>query len=143
MYNNAEELLGKVLQENQQLQQEWNEYQKLTHDPRITSVGKVLRRLSLDELPQLWNILRGEMSLIGPRPFLPDQIEFYGQRAYKNYIRVRPGLTGMWQVSGRNHASFSTRAQWDEYYIRNWTIWLDVSILFRTIGVVLRRSGAY
>ena len=143
MYHHADSLLSNVLLENPQLHKEWHEYQKLTNDPRITRVGKVIRRLSFDELPQLWNVLIGEMSLIGPRPFLPSQIEFYGKRAFKNYIRVRPGLTGMWQVSGRNQASFSTRAQWDEYYIRNWSVWLDLSILFRTIGVVLKRSGAY
>ena len=112
-------------------------------DPRITRVGKFLRRLSLDELPQLWNILRGEMSLIGPRPFLPSQLDFYGKQHYKNYIRVRPGITGMWQVSGRNRTSFATRAQWDDYYIRNWSFRLDINIMYRTIGVVLQRDGAF
>lgn len=143
MYEDAEEVLGNMLINNPQLLQEWNEFQKLTEDPRITRVGKVLRRLSLDELPQLWNVVRGDMSLIGPRPFLPSQVEYYGEEAYKNYIRIRPGITGMWQVSGRNQTSFANRAHWDEYYIRNWSIGLDFSILIRTVGVVFQGDGAY
>lgn len=143
MYEDAENVLRNMLSNDPLLYQEWNEYQKLTKDPRITRVGKVLRRLSLDELPQIWNVVRGEMSLIGPRPFLPSQVESYGMEAYKNYIRVRPGITGMWQVSGRNHTSFSKRAHWDDYYIRNWSIRLDINILLRTIGVVFQGDGAY
>jgi len=143
MLEDADQELDEILQRNPQLEQEWKEYQKLSDDPRITRVGKRLRQLSLDELPQIWNIMRGEMSLIGPRPFLPEQIEMYGERAYNDYIRVHPGLTGMWQVSGRNETSFATRAQWDIYYIRNWSILLDISIFFKTIGVLVRRIGAY
>lgn len=143
MHVDADTLLKKMLSENPALKHEWNEYQKLSNDPRITTMGKILRRLSLDELPQIWNIIRGEMSLIGPRPFLPSQLELYGKQAYLNYIRVRPGITGMWQVSGRNQTSFASRAQWDDYYIRNWSLGLDLKILYQTIGVVLQREGAY
>lgn len=143
MYEDAELALDTVLDNNPMLYQEWSEYQKLSNDPRITPIGKVLRRLSLDELPQIWNVIRGEMSLIGPRPFLFSQVEDYGVQAYKNYIRIRPGITGMWQVSGRNQTSFAVRAQWDEYYIRNWSIGLDIKILLRTIGVVFQQDGAY
>jgi exopolysaccharide biosynthesis polyprenyl glycosylphosphotransferase len=143
MYENAENDLQELIELNPSLKYEWNEYQKLSNDPRITRLGRILRRLSLDELPQIINIIRGEMSLIGPRPFLPSQLEVYGKQHYKNYIRVRPGITGMWQVSGRNRTSFATRAQWDEFYIRNWSMWLDLKIMIKTIGVVIQRSGAY
>ena len=143
MRENTEQLLRKLIREDPSHLKEWNEYQKLTNDPRITCVGKVLRNLSIDELPQLWNVVRGEMSLIGPRPFLPSQIDLYGKDAYKNYVRVRPGITGMWQVSGRNKTSFADRAEWDNYYIQNWSFILDIKILMRTIAIVLLREGAY
>lgn len=143
MYDNAEAALGEMLDNDPLLHLEWTEYQKLSNDPRITPIGKALRRLSLDELPQIWNVIVGDMSLIGPRPFLFSQVEEYGKQAYKNYIRIRPGMTGMWQVSGRNQTSFAARAQWDEYYIRNWSVGLDLKILLRTIGVVFQREGAY
>ena len=143
MYDNAEAALGEMLDNDPLLHLEWTEYQKLSNDPRITPIGKALRRLSLDELPQIWNVIVGDMSLIGPRPFLFSQVEEYGKQAYKNYIRIRPGMTGMWQVSGRNQTSFAARAQWDEYYIRNWSVGLDLKILLRTIGVVFQQEGAY
>lgn len=143
MCENAEQLLRNIVREDHSLSQEWNEYQKLANDPRITRVGNVLRNLSIDELPQLWNVVRGEMSLIGPRPFFPSQIDLYGKEAYKNYVRVRPGITGMWQVSGRNKTSFAARAEWDNYYLQNWSFTLDIKILMRTIAIVLLREGAY
>ena len=143
MRENAGQLLRKMIREDSSLLKEWNEYQKLTNDPRITRVGKVLRNLSIDELPQLWNVVRGEMSLIGPRPFLPSQIDLYGKEAYKNYIRIHPGMTGMWQVSGRNKTSFAARAEWDVYYIKNWSLLLEFKIMIRTITILLIREGVY
>lgn len=142
MYQNAEQMLTEYLNTNPSLEREWNEYQKLLRDPRVTRVGRILRRFSIDELPQLINVLKGEMSLVGPRPFFPEQLEIYGN-AYMHYVRVRPGITGMWQVSGRNLTSFQERSKWDEYYVRNWSIWLDMYILARTFSVVLLRDGAY
>jgi lipopolysaccharide/colanic/teichoic acid biosynthesis glycosyltransferase len=105
-------------------------------------VGKILRKFSLDEFPQLLNVVRGEMSLVGPRPILVDQIKVYGE-AIHVYRAVRPGLTGLWQVSGRNHTTFHERSRFDLYYVRNWSIWLDIYILLRTVWVVLSQDGAY
>ena len=118
------------------------QYQKLLHDPRLTRVGRTLRRSSIDELPQLWNVLKGEMSLVGPRPFLPRQQAFYGN-TYFDYILVRPGMTGLWQVSGRSRLSFTERVQLDEHYLHNWSLWLDLHILARTFWVVIRGEGSY
>jgi Undecaprenyl-phosphate galactose phosphotransferase WbaP len=142
MVVDAEYILEDCLGRDTSLREEWESTQKLKNDPRLTRVGKVLRRLSLDELPQLYNILVGDMSLVGPRPFTPDQKNAYG-KAYQLYAKVRPGLTGMWQVSGRNSTTFQERALWDEYYVRNWSVWLDIYILLRTIWVVIKRDGAY
>jgi Undecaprenyl-phosphate galactose phosphotransferase WbaP len=142
MYVDAEERLEIILSEDPDRKAEWEKYQKLTNDPRVTRVGSWLRSYSLDELPQLWNILRGEMSVVGPRPFIPAQKALYGD-SYGNYKEVRPGITGMWQIGGRNKSSFSERARMDEYYVRNWSVWLDFYILARTPIVVLSRDGAY
>jgi exopolysaccharide production protein ExoY len=120
----------------------WEEFQKLWDDPRLTGFGRYLRKLSLDEFPQLWNVLKGEMSLVGPRPITPDQREIYGGD-FDLYTSVKPGITGMWQVNGRNRTSFRQRILWDAYYIQNWTLGLDLSILLRTIGVVLTGEGAF
>ncbi|MEM7320677.1 MAG: sugar transferase, partial [Pseudomonadota bacterium] len=108
-------------------------------DPRITQVGSILRRTSLDELPQIWNILRGEMSIVGPRPMLPEQLPLYGPA--EDYFAMRPGLTGSWQVSCRNQDSFSLRAKFDKTYAASVSLFGDVSLIYRTIGVVLRRTG--
>jgi len=142
MYINADEVLKIELAGNPALKEEWDFYQKLKDDPRITKVGRLLRKLSLDELPQLWNIVQGEMSLVGPRPIMLDQRQFYGPY-YKDYIQVLPGITGLWQVSGRNQASFNQRAELDNEYIQRWSIYMDIFILFKTIKVVLWRDGAY
>jgi len=123
----------------------WADYQeniKLRNDPRVTRVGRRLRRLSLDELPQLVNVLRGDMSLVGPRIVAPDELAKYGECAAKR-LTVRPGITGLWQVSGRQDVSYETRVRLDMEYIDNWSLWLDLKILLRTVPVVLCMRGAY
>jgi Undecaprenyl-phosphate galactose phosphotransferase WbaP len=142
MVPNAEQVLNEYLNSHPELRSEWEATHKLKDDPRVTRIGRILRKLSLDELPQIWNVLKGEMSLVGPRPIVTEEIKRYGQ-GYKLYQRVRPGLTGLWQVSGRNDVSYETRVRFDKYYVRNWSIWLDIYILLRTIWVVLRSDGAY
>jgi Undecaprenyl-phosphate galactose phosphotransferase WbaP len=142
MAPNAEALLQQMLQENVGLREEYAKYHKLRDDPRITRVGRFLRRTSLDELPQLWNILRGEMSLVGPRPYLPRESEEIGI-TQSEILRVPPGITGLWQVAGRNHTSFGERVHMDAYYVRDWSIWLDLVLLARTLKTVLLGRGAY
>lgn len=125
----------------------WQEYvannNKLKADPRITRSGRWLRKTSLDELPQLWNVAKGEMSLVGPRPLLPRELPAYGEAAYAQYIRVSPGITGLWQISGRATTSFAERAQLDAAYVRQASPLFDLLILARTVKVVLRTDGAY
>jgi Undecaprenyl-phosphate galactose phosphotransferase WbaP len=121
---------------------EWQRDHKLKNDPRVTPIGRWLRRLSLDELPQLLNVLAGQMSLVGPRPIVQDEIEKYGRR-FGLYSRVRPGITGLWQVSGRNNTTYDERIALDEYYVHNWSVWFDTYILLRTIKTVLYTEGAY
>ena len=142
MVADAEPILQEYLALHPAAQMEWEQTQKLQADPRITRPGKWIRRYSLDELPQLWNVLNGEMSLVGPRPMLAEQVKLYGDKV-SAYCNVRPGITGMWQVSGRNGTTFSERTNFDTYYIRNWSLWLDLYILLRTVWVVLSRDGAY
>jgi lipopolysaccharide/colanic/teichoic acid biosynthesis glycosyltransferase len=137
-----EDILNLLLNQDPKKRVEYECFQKLADDPRLTKVGQFLRRFSLDELPQLWNVLKGDMSLIGPRPFLPDQTALYGA-GYRYYCQLRPGLTGLWQVSGRNRLSFIQRAALDVYYVENWSFSLDLAIFLRTIWVVLRQDGAY
>lgn len=120
----------------------WDAFQKLIHDPRLTRPGRVLRQFSLDELPQLWNVLCGEMSLVGPRPCLPEQRSIYGEY-FGEYAAMRPGMTGLWQVSGRNRLSFAERVMLDVQYVRGWSLRLDLKILMKTIKVVLYREGAF
>lgn len=139
---NADHILDEYLENYPVARGEWEQTQKLRSDPRITRVGKWIREFSLDELPQLFNILKGDMSLVGPRPILLEQEERYGA-AIDVYRNVRPGLTGFWQVSGRNHTTFYQRTLYDTYYVRNWSVWLDTTILLRTVWVVLSRDGAY
>jgi Undecaprenyl-phosphate galactose phosphotransferase WbaP len=142
MYLDADKALAKYLAANPQARLEWDQTQKLHADPRITRVGKWLRKFSIDEIPQLFNILKGEMSLVGPRPMMTNQIKLYGN-GFETYASVRPGLTGLWQVSGRNTTTFRERARFDRYYVHNWSVWLDLYILARTVWVVLSRNGAY
>ncbi|HLO31317.1 MAG TPA: undecaprenyl-phosphate galactose phosphotransferase WbaP, partial [Anaerolineales bacterium] len=142
MHIGAGQILADALARDPALKVEWDQYQKLKKDPRITRLGKFLRKFSLDELPQLWNIVRGEMSLVGPRPILPDQRDMYGD-AFECYVQVTPGMTGLWQVSGRNQTTFVRRAELDHEYIQSWSFWLDIFILFKTIKVVFWEKSAY
>lgn len=142
MREDADAILEKVLEENADLRAEWKREQKLKNDPRVTWVGKILRKTSLDELPQIWNVLRGEMSLVGPRPVEKCDIERYGEY-FTYYSRITPGITGLWQISGRSNTTYSERIRLDAYYVRNWSPWLDVYILASTAKVVLKCEGAY
>lgn len=142
MVHNADATLEAYLKAHPELRQEWERTQKLKNDPRMTRFGRVLRLTSLDELPQLWNVIVGEMSLVGPRPIIESEIPRYGQNI-KMYKRVRPGLTGLWQVSGRNNMTYFERIRLDVYYVRNWSVWLDLHILAKTIRPVLFGDGAY
>lgn len=142
MVPNADQALHHYLQAHPHLKHQWEQDHKLRHDPRVTAIGRFLRRTSLDELPQLWNVLRGEMSLVGPRPIIAAEIPRYAEK-YALYTRVLPGLTGLWQVSGRNNVSYAERVSFDAYYVRNWSVWLDIYILIKTIWVVIRGDGAY
>jgi len=142
MYQNAEERLHQLLEQDPALREEYELFHKLKNDPRVTRAGRLLRKLSLDELPQLWNVLKGEMSLVGPRAYLPRELPAMAG-AERIILRVLPGVTGLWQVSGRSEISFSGRLEIDIYYVRNWSIWLDLYILARTVWVVIFGRGAY
>jgi Undecaprenyl-phosphate galactose phosphotransferase WbaP len=142
MVTNADALLDEYLRNHPELLEEWTLTHKLKQDPRVTRVGRLLRRSSLDELPQLWNVLRGDMSMVGPRPIVEAEIEKYGGAA-RLYLRVPPGLTGLWQISGRNDTSYRQRVDLDTRYICNWSIGLDLLVLLKTIRVVVLGHGAY
>ena len=142
MVPDAEAALQRILEENEGLRKEYARYHKLRDDPRVTRIGRFLRRTSLDELPQLWNVLRGEMSLVGPRPYLPRESKEIGM-TQSEILRVPPGMTGPWQVGGRNHASFEDRVGMDAYYVRVWSVWLDLILLAYTVKILLRGRGAY
>ena len=143
MYDNNEEILEKYLAENDEAAAEWKKYKKLRlYDPRVTRVGKILRKTSLDELAQIINVLKGEMSFVGPRPYLPREREDIGEHTGL-ILETKPGITGLWQVSGRSGLSFNERVRLDSWYVLNWSLWTDVSILIRTIKVVLKRDGSF
>ena len=142
MVTNGDEVLQSYLAANREEAAHWNARQKLARDPRITRIGRFIRKLSIDELPQLWNVLTGEMSIVGPRPVLEKQVPMYGS-SFDLYKQVRPGITGLWQVSGRNHLTFAERVRLDKYVIQNWSVWLDIYILARTVNVLLTAEGAY
>jgi len=142
MITNSQEVLAQYLAINPEAREEWEKDFKLKNDPRITKVGKFLRKTSLDELPQLLNVLKGEMSLVGPRPIVEKEVEKYGEYI-NDYYLVRPGMTGYWQVSGRNDVDYDTRVQMDSWYVRNWSFWMDIVMLIKTVNVVLGRKGAY
>ena len=143
MYRDGDSRLEAFLEEHPERLEEWETYRKLRgNDPRVTRVGVRLRRWSLDELPQLWHVWKGDMSLVGPRPYLPRE-ESDLLQANRVIFRVRPGLTGLWQVRGRNALSFADRIRLDQFYVRNWSLGLDLVLLLRTLGVVLRGGGAF
>ena len=139
MVRDADAVLEDYLARDPKMRREWDEKQKLIQDPRVTRVGALLRSSSVDELPQLWNVLTGEMSLIGPRPMMPDQLAMYGNPAH--YFALRPGITGLWQISARNENRFSFRNEVDATYDRSMSVTGDIAIIFKTVGVMLRRTG--
>ena len=143
MYNDAEERFNDLLENNPEAISEWENYFKLKHDPRITKVGSFLRKTSLDELPQLYNVLKGEMSLVGPRPVTRREIDEYYKETAKICFSVPPGITGLWQVSGRSNTSYENRIALDSWYVRNWNLWLDIVILLKTVRIVMKKEGAF
>lgn len=139
---NSKEVLEHLLATDPAAKAEWDKEFKLKDDPRITKSGAFLRKTSLDELPQLWNVLKGEMSLVGPRPIVQAEVPRYG-KYIKEYYSVLPGITGMWQTSGRSDIDYPERVQMDSWYVHNWNVWLDLVLLWRTVSVVLNHKGAY
>ncbi|GMV67762.1 MAG: hypothetical protein AMXMBFR76_02010 [Pseudomonadota bacterium] len=142
MVPDAQRVLDRLLEERPELRDEWQREFKLKDDPRVTRVGRFLRKYSLDELPQFWNVLRGDMSLVGPRPITVDELDRYGRHAYV-YLATRPGVTGLWQVSGRSDLDYDHRIRLDREYVERRCLSLDLAIAFKTAWVVLRRKGAY
>jgi len=142
MVMDAKERLQKLFESDPEIRKEWEKNHKLQNDPRVTAIGKFLRRTSLDEFPQLINILKGEMSLVGPRPIVDEEVSRYGGD-FDWIFSVSPGLTGMWQVSGRSTTDYAVRVLYDTYYLQSWSVWLDIWILFMTFGAVIRGKGAY
>jgi len=141
MLRNSEQVLSDLLRDDPKARAEWAQDQKLSNDPRITPVGDFLRKSSLDELPQLLNVLRGEMSLVGPRPITVAELTRYGKVRW-HYLSVRPGITGLWQVSGRNNTTYDERVALDRRYVEQRSLWLDIGILVKTVRVVVAREGA-
>ncbi|EPT3117024.1 undecaprenyl-phosphate galactose phosphotransferase WbaP [Klebsiella michiganensis] len=142
MVVNSKEVLENLLANDSKAKTEWDATFKLKDDPRITKIGQFLRRTSLDELPQLFNVLKGEMSLVGPRPIITAELERYNDEV-DYYLLSKPGMTGLWQVSGRSDVDYDTRVYLDAWYVKNWSMWNDIAILFKTVGVVLKKDGAY
>jgi exopolysaccharide production protein ExoY len=142
MVVNGDAVLKEHFRNNPAAQEEWRLTRKLQNDPRVTAVGSVLRKLSLDELPQLINILRGDMSIVGPRPVVEEELELYEASAIY-YLRARPGLTGLWQISGRNDVSYAQRVAFDTHYVKNWSMVRDISIIAKTIPAVCLSRGSY
>ena len=143
MYQDADVRLKEILANDMEAKKEWETYYKLKNDPRVTPVGKFLRKTSLDELPQIFNVIKGDMSFVGPRPVIQDEIDKYYKELASYYYMVRPGITGLWQISGRNDIDYDTRVAKDSWYVLNWSVWLDIVILFKTPGAVFQRKGAY
>ncbi len=144
MYPDAEKRLKELLEKDPKAREEWEKYWKLKNDPRITPIGKFLRKTSLDELPQFFNVLKGEMSVVGPRPVVEEELKkFYKDKA-KYYISVKPGITGYWQVEGRSDIeNYEKRVEMDVWYVKNMSFWLDLKIILKTIWVMLTGKGAY
>ncbi len=142
MVTNADQLFDQLIVQDDGARQEWESAFKLRSDPRVTPVGRFLRTFSLDELPQLFNVVAGTMSLVGPRPIVEAEIERYGA-SFAAYCSCRPGITGLWQVHGRNDVTYSRRVELDQRYARQWSLHLDLAILMKTVIVITRRDGAY
>lgn len=142
MHPDGDAVLAAYLKRHPEACDEWERDHKLRNDPRVTPIGRILRKLSFDELPQIWNVLKGEMSLVGPRPIVAKEVAKYGT-VFKKYSAVKPGITGMWQVSGRSETTYDERVRLDEYYVANWSPWLDIYILAKTVIILVRRRGAY
>jgi lipopolysaccharide/colanic/teichoic acid biosynthesis glycosyltransferase len=144
MVENADEMLGDIMSTSPQLREEFEDNFKLKKDPRITGIGKFLRLTSLDEFPQFWNVLKGDMSVVGPRPLVPEELHKYGHHMDK-VLTIRPGITGLWQVSGRNDIPYPLRVQMDVYYVNFRNFWLDLWLIVKTIGVIVfpKNNGAY
>jgi exopolysaccharide production protein ExoY len=138
----AQDRLDKHLAENRDARKEWQQCHKLRKDPRVTTLGRVMRRTSVDELPQLLNVLKGDMSLVGPRPIVADEVAKY-QENFRHYASARPGLTGLWQVNGRNSTTYSQRVAYDVEYLGNWSLMRDIKIIVVTVAHVLEGRGAY
>jgi len=143
MVPDAAKILDEVLESDPEAREEWLRTRKLKNDPRITRIGKLLRATSIDELPQLINVLVGDMSLVGPRPVIHEELREHYKGNNSHYLLVRPGLTGLWQISGRNHTDYEQRVHLDSRYVQNWSLWGDIVILIRTIPVVISGYGAY
>ena len=144
MVPNADEVLAHLLANNAEAREEWSRDFKLKDDPRITRVGRFIRKTSFDEFPQLWNVVINEMSIVGPRPVVRKELDQYYAGAHKAYyLSVKPGLTGLWQVSGRNDMEYSERVELDRCYVVRWGLWSDFMIVMRTVGVMFKRRGAY
>ena len=143
MYHDSKERLATLLAEDESKQTEWEESYKIKNDPRVTKVGAFLRKTSLDELPQIFNVLAGQMHIIGPRPVLQEELDKYYKEDAEYYFMVKPGITGLWQVSGRSDTDYEFRVNTDKWYVSNWSLWLDIVILFKTVKVVLWGKGAY
>jgi undecaprenyl-phosphate galactose phosphotransferase len=141
MRENSDKLLQSYLREHPEEAAYYETYHKYQNDPRITKIGQLIRKTSLDELPQILNVLKGEMSLIGPRPYMPSEKSKIGDNV-DMILAVKPGITGLWQVSGRSDTDFASRVEMDVWYVRNWSIWSDMIILLKTIQVVLGSKGA-
>lgn len=142
MVRDGDEVLARHLQENDAARQEWNSTRKLKSDPRVTALGSFLRKISLDEIPQFFNVIRGDMSVVGPRPIVQAESRFYGKHL-PLYLSTRPGITGFWQISGRNDLSYGSRVELDARYVRNWSLLTDVGIVIKTLPAVLMRRGSY
>ncbi|MDR2943088.1 MAG: undecaprenyl-phosphate galactose phosphotransferase WbaP [Treponema sp.] len=142
MKKDAEQQLERILESDPVIREEWEKNRKIKNDPRITVVGKILRRISFDEFPQLINIIKGEMSLVGPRPVVNDEIEKYGDD-FDRVFSIKPGLTGLWQVSGRSDTNYRDRISYDTYYLQSWSVWLDLWIILKTFGSIIIGKGAY
>ena len=141
MVHNSDTVLEEYLGTNDMARTEWDTFQKLSKDPRITPIGQFIRKLSLDELPQFWNVLKGDMSLVGPRPCMERQRSLYGHH-WGHYCAMRPGITGLWQVSGRNRLTYAQRVEMDAQYVNNWSLMMDLKILFKTVRTVITGEGS-